>query len=211
MTIGRRLADPKVRLAVGTAAMAASLVPLHRDRVGSIEARIFRRVNDLPDSLLPPAWLVMQLGTVGAAPVAAIIARVTGDRRLAVRLLAGGVATWAASKVLKPLTGRPRPITLLPDAQTRGREAAGLGYPSGHAGVAVALAVAARPHLPLNARHAALVLAPVVGVTRMYVGAHLPLDVVSGAALGLTIDAIVELMQPASRKGHASDGQARIR
>jgi hypothetical protein len=27
----------------------------------------------------------------------------------------------------------------------------------------------------------------------MYVGAHLPLDVVSGAALGLALDAVVEL------------------
>lgn len=141
----------------------------------------------------------MQLGTVGAAPAAAAIARLAGDRRLALRLLLGGVTTWAASKILKPLTGRPRPMALLPGARSRGQEAAGLDYPSGHAGVAVALAVAAGPHLPRRARQTVVALAPIVGLTRMYVGAHLPLDIVSGAALGFSIDAAVELAQRSRR------------
>lgn len=117
--------------------------------------------------------------------------------RLAVRLLVGGVTTWAASKVLKPLTGRPRPMALLLGARSRGREASGLGYPSGHAGVA--LAIAAGPHLPRRARHAVAALAPIVGLTRIYVGAHLPLDIVSGAAMGLSVDAAVELAQRSRR------------
>ena len=180
-------------MGIGVAAMAASLAPLRRDTVGHREQRLFRAVNDLPDSLYAPAWTVMQLGTVGAAPVAAAVARAAGDRRLATRLLVGGVGTWAASKVVKRMTGRPRPIALLPDTHVRGREAAGLGYPSGHAGVAVALGVAAFPHLGPRGRAAVVALVPTVGLTRMYVGAHLPLDVLSGAALGLALDAIVEL------------------
>ncbi len=94
---------------------------------------------------------------------------------------------------MKPVTGRPRPAELVPGTRIRGQEAAGLGYPSGHAGVAVALAVAALPQLPQRARRTVAVIAPIVGLTRMYVGAHLPLDVVSGAAMGLSIDAAVEL------------------
>ena len=73
-----------------------------------------------------------------------------------------------------------------------GREAAGLGYPSGHAGVAVVLGVAAWPHLGRRARCLVATGVPIVGLTRMYVGAHLPLDVVSGAALGLAIDAAID-------------------
>jgi membrane-associated phospholipid phosphatase len=68
----------------------------------------------------------------------------------------------------------------------RGREAAGLGYPSGHAGVA------AWPHLGRRARCLVATVVPIVGLTRMYVGAHIPLDVVSGAALGLAIDAAID-------------------
>jgi membrane-associated phospholipid phosphatase len=134
----------------------------------------------------------MQFGTVGMAPVAATLAWTRGDRRLAARLLAAGVITWGASKVVKRITRRPRPVALLQEAHVRGREAAGLGFPSGHAGVAVALGVAAWNRLDHRGRLAAAVLMPIVGGTRVYVGAHLPLDAVSGAALGLTVDALVE-------------------
>jgi undecaprenyl-diphosphatase len=179
------------RAAFATAVFAASLLPLRRGTVGPRERQLFCAVNRLPDALFAPAWLTMQLGTLAAVPVAAGVARAAGERRLARRLLVGGVAVWAASKLVKRMTRRPRPALLLPETHVRGREAAGLGYPSGHAGVAVALGIAAWPHLDPRARWVVGAVAPLVGVTRIYVGAHLPLDVVSGAALGVAIEAAV--------------------
>jgi len=90
---------------------------------------------------------------------------------------------------------RPRPAALLPDTHRRGRDAAGLGYLSGHAGVAVALGAAALPRLGSAGRALTLSVVPVVGLTRVYVGAHLPLDVAGGAALGLAVEAAVRLAQ----------------
>src|SRR5437773_1889976 len=84
---------------------------------------------------------------------------------------------------------RLRPAILLAGTRRRGREAAGLGYLSGHAGVAVALGAAAFPRLGPGGRALTLGAVPVVGVSRIYVGAHLPLDVAGGAALGLVLDA----------------------
>jgi undecaprenyl-diphosphatase len=187
------LADPRVRLGAGTAALLVTAIAARRDRVGRYEAAAFRAVNGLPSRLYPPAWAVMQLGTLGAAPAAASAAWLAGDRELAGRLLAGGTSTWALSKVFKQMVRRPRPATLLPETHVRGREAAGLGYLSGHAGVAVALAAAAFPHLGKAGRALALSAAPVVGLTRIYVGAHLPLDVAGGAALGFIVEATLAL------------------
>jgi undecaprenyl-diphosphatase len=104
---------------------------------------------------------------------------------------------------------RPRPAALLPGTRGRGRDAAGLGYLSGHAGVAVALGAAALPHLRPAARILTLTAIPTVGLTRVYVGAHLPLDIAGGAALGLAIDAALALAQDAlARPAPREAGQA---
>ena len=192
--LGDLLADPRVRLGIGTAAVLVTAAAARHDRVGPGEAAAFRAVNGLPGSLYPPAWAVMQLGTVGAAPATAGVAWLAGDRELAGRLLAGGTSAWALSKVVKRMVGRPRPATLLPGTRHRGREPAGLGYLSGHAAVAVALSAAAFPRLNRAGRAFVLAAVPVVGLTRIYVGAHLPLDVAGGVALGLTIDAATTLL-----------------
>jgi undecaprenyl-diphosphatase len=137
----------------------------------------------------------MQLGTLGAAPVAAGAAWLAGDRQLAARLLAGGAGTWALSKLVKQMVRRPRPALLLPGTRLRGPDATGLGYLSGHAGVATSLGAAALPHLGPAGGALTLGAIPAVGLARVYVGAHLPLDIAGGAALGLAIDAAVTLVK----------------
>ena len=183
------LADPRVQLGVGLAALVATAGVVRHDRVGPREARAFRAVNGLPDAWYLPAWAVMQLGAFGAIPAAAVTAWLAGDGELAGRLLAGGTGTWALSKVVKRIVRRPRPVSLLPGIRRRGRDAAGLGYLSGHAGVAVALGAAALPRLGPGGRALTLSAIPLVGLTRVYVGAHLPLDIAGGAALGLAVNA----------------------
>jgi undecaprenyl-diphosphatase len=195
------LADPRVRLVAGSAALLVTAAAARRDHVGPAEAAVFRAVNALPGWLYPPAWVVMQLGALGAAPAAAGAAWLAGDRELAGRMLAGGTSAWALSKVVKRVVQRPRPAILLAGTRRRGREAAGLGYLSGHAGVAVALGAAAFPRLGPGGRALTLGAVPVVGVSRIYVGAHLPLDVAGGAALGLVLDAALTLAGRRPRGG----------
>jgi len=196
------LADPRARLGVGIAALLATAGAVSRDRVGPGESRAFRAVNGLPDSLYPPAWVIMQLGAFGAVPAAAATAWLAGEDELAGRLLAGGTGAWALSKLVKQAVRRPRPAALLPGTRSRGRDAAGLGYLSGHTAVAVALGVAALPRLGPAGRVFTMTAIPLVGLTRVYVGAHLPLDIAGGAALGLAVDAAAGLVNRAARHRH---------
>ncbi|HEU5479945.1 MAG TPA: phosphatase PAP2 family protein, partial [Candidatus Tumulicola sp.] len=69
----------------------------------------------------------------------------------------------------------------------RGRHAGGYGFPSGHTAVAFAVAAALAPDLPRPVRPFVWLLAVIVGFARVYVGAHFPLDVLGGAALGYAI------------------------
>ena len=193
-TLPEALADPRIRLGAGIAALLATAGAVRRDRVEPWEARAFLAVNGLPDALYPPAWVVMQAGAFGAVPAAAATAWLAGDGELAGRLLAGGTGAWALSKVVKQAVRRPRPAELLPEVRGRGRDAAGLGYLSGHAAVVVTLGVAALPRLGPAGRALTLPAMPLVGITRLYVGAHLPLDIAGGAALGFAADAAAGLV-----------------
>ncbi len=78
----------------------------------------------------------------------------------------------------------------------RGKEEGDLGFPSGHAAVSAALTVVAWPHVSDGWRVALAALSGFVPFARMYVGAHLPLDVVGGSALGLAIGSAVDLAIP---------------
>ena len=194
------------RLALGLAGVGATASVVRRDRVGARELAAFRAVNDLPDGVYRPVWVVMQAGALGAAPVAAAVAGATGRRALAGQLLVDGVAAWVAAKVVKRFVERPRPVEFVETMRHRGQEATGLGYVSGHAAVVTALAAAAVPSLGPRGRAAVGATVPTVGLARVYVGAHLPLDVVGGSALGLAVDAAVTLLGASLRSRF---GQAR--
>jgi glycosyltransferase 2 family protein len=177
----------RARLLLGLAGVAGTASVVRRDRVGRRELRAFRVANELPDRLYRPVWLVMQGGALGAVPVAAGAAALTGRPGLGRQLLVSGGSAWLLAKAVKVFVQRPRPLVLLSGTRCRGREAAGLGYVSGHAAVVTAMTATALPHLSPGARTAVLAVAPVVGASRLYVGAHLPLDVVGGAALGVIL------------------------
>ena len=203
------LASPQARLGAAGALVAVTALAAHRGRVSAWEASAFRAVNGLPSSVYPAAWACMQLGAFGAVPVTAGAAWLAGDRELAGRLLAGGTATWALAKLVKQVVRRPRPAALLTGTRCRGRPAAGLGYLSGHAGVAAALGAAALPRLGPRGRALVLAAIPAVGLTRVYTGAHLPLDIAGGTALGLAVDAALSLAagrRPARRGPRSTAG-----
>jgi membrane-associated phospholipid phosphatase len=182
-------------LAIGTVTLLKAAA-LAREPPSPTEARIFRLANSLPTRGYLLAWMPMQYGTFGAVPVAASFALARRRPRLALAIGAGGVAAWLLAKGVKSIVGRGRPASVLQGVVRRGAEKGDLGFPSGHAAVSAALTVTSWPYVSDRWRGPLAALSGFVPIARMYVGVHLPLDVVGGSALGLAIGGAINLAFP---------------
>lgn len=181
---------PKVQAALivaGLVVLGISTLLLGSPRtvVPGWEQSVFRRVNGLSDVWRVPLAIEMQLGTVPAIVVVSAGLYLSGRRRGAAAAATAGVLAWIGAKWVKVAVGRGRPADLLDHVRLRQAHFTGLGFISGHTAVSFALATVVTPYLRGRWRILPLALASLVGFARMYVGAHLPLDVVGGAGLGI--------------------------
>jgi membrane-associated phospholipid phosphatase len=197
-------------LVAGAVVLVLCALPVHADRVDALEGEAFRLVNDLPDVPFAIVWVPMQLGNFLIVPAAVLAALAFRRWRLAAGLALAGAGVYVLAKVVKRFVERGRPSDVLDDVLVRGAAPHGLGFVSGHIAVISALALVAWPWLPRWGRWAAGLAVAAVFLTRMYVGAHLPLDMVGGAALGVAVGALVRLLLgvPAHSPGPAGAAEA---
>ena len=178
----------------GAAVLVLASLPVQHHSVSGAETAVFRVLNSVGVLPFVLVWPLMQLGNVVVVPVSAAVAAAFRRWRLAAGLLLAGAGVYLLAKVVKDIVVRGRPDGLLEDVVIRGAAALGRGYVSGHAAVVTSLLVVAWPWLTRPARIAGAVLVTVVCLSRVHVGAHLPLDVVGGAALGVAVAGVVRLV-----------------
>jgi membrane-associated phospholipid phosphatase len=194
VSYGRRVVDG-VGLFVSVIVFLTAAMLIDGDRTVGMEGDVFDVFNGLPGFLYPIMWVPMQFGNLFAIPAAAAVAAAARRWRLAIAFLLAGVAKWVVSALVKDAVVRHRPGKFLEDAILRGdTPALGQAFVSGHAMIAVAVATLAHPHIGTRSRALLWGAAVVVCVGRMYTGAHLPLDVVGGAALGAAIGSALNLL-----------------
>lgn len=190
----RRLWGDLILLVAGMVMLAVSTLAALPHSPSDVELAVFGWLNHAGDAPRALAWVPMQLGNVVAVPVSALVALVFGRVRLALALGGAGMLAWVAAKGVKDVVERGRPGALVDEAVLRDAHAGGLGFPSGHAAVAAALAFAVWPLLGRTGRAAVLVSATLVGILRVYVGAHLPLDITGGVGVGMASAGAVRLV-----------------
>ncbi len=139
-----------------------------------------------------PGWLdrvmvgLTQLGHAFTTLGIAIILLLSGKQILSYKLILGSVTLWLVVELLKLLVHRSRPFVRLTQTRIVGNKAIGRSFPSGHTSQVffTASLLVQGLHLPLLAAIGLFALAFLVGITRIYVGAHYPRDIVAGAILG---------------------------
>lgn len=91
------------------------------------------------------------------------------------------------TQILKRVAGQTRPTASIPGLDVHGypKDPYGNAYPSAHTSVAAGLVAALWPWLTWPQRVVGVAVAALVALNRLYIGAHWPVDVAGGAAIGL--------------------------
>ena len=191
---GRRRIDVWAA-AAGVVVLVVSAIVVSDGTVGSAEEDVFHAINDLPDYLEAPMWVFQLLGLLLTPLLIALLALFLGRRWLAGALAASVPLKLLFERgVVKMLVERERPGTTIGDVIIRDASVAGLSFPSGHALFAFAIAGLLAPYLTRAGRLAVYAFAALNGVARIYLGAHNPLDIVGGAALGIALAGTLNLI-----------------
>lgn len=162
--------------------------------LGGVELEVFRRVN----GFMPESALVTNAATVASFTSWIAVFTVIGlyflrKYRFAWRFSVGMVVAFVITWIVEHLVQRERPPELLHDVIVRGVQG-GYGFPSSHTATTVAAALLLVPILPRVWRWAPFVWIAAVGISRVVLGVHAPLDVVGGLMIGTGLVALYYIL-----------------
>ena len=163
------------------------------ERLLTWDERLFFVLNErwtspFLDRVLP--WLTdarhYTIPFILGALVLLIAWRLRGLRFLLVAVVSVVIADAIGTHLIKHVFWRTRPCVALETVRLLAGCVNSPSFPSNHAVNGSALATLAALHLP-KVGPLALALAFIVGYSRVYVGAHYPLDVLVGSVLGILV------------------------
>ncbi len=167
--------------------------------------RPFETVLAVTNSLFRP----VPLAVLAAGLAGWVLTTTRGSQRWEVlrAALVGLALSELITQVLKRVADQPRPTASVPGLDVHGypKDPFGNAYPSAHTAVAVGLVTALWPWLTRPQRVVGVVVALLVALNRLYIGAHWPVDVVGGAAIGLLAGALCWLVAARWPLGRGSD------
>jgi undecaprenyl-diphosphatase len=147
------------------------------------EKSLFLWTYSWPEWLTPFFISVTQFGTIYLLAIILMFLGIKKKYNSALRLLLTGILAYQVSGFAKDIWGRTRPNEFLIDVVNRDYFR-GPGFPSGHVALATAMAFVVGHYLPEKYRWLVPVWIIAVGISRIYLGIHAPLDIIGGFAIG---------------------------
>lgn len=165
-----------------------------------IERPIFHFLNSAPAWFGSIAVVITQGGAFLSLPLWVALAWYLVNKRAAGVLVASSALAYFAAKYIKVWVHRGRPADLLDTVNiVSTNHFSGFGFPSGHSTFVAACVASLYFQVVPKYRRWLLGAAVAVGISRIVLGAHFPLDVVGGWALGTAVASLVSLLAGNSR------------
>lgn len=98
------------------------------------------------------------------------------------------------NNLIKNIVQRPRPYVTFNDIRILIPTPSEFSFPSGHTSSSFAAAGVFYSNLPKKFGIPAVILAGLIGLSRMYVGVHYPTDVIAGVIMGILLSYGAELL-----------------
>lgn len=162
--------------------------------------------------LTPVFVIITRLGNSGAIwlVISVIMLLFKKSRKVGIMSLAALLGSFLIDNVLlKNLVARTRPYEVITGLQLLIEKQSDFSFPSGHTGSSFAAAVILYRELPKKWGIPALVLAVLIGFSRLYLGVHYPTDVICGALIGSLIAVTVRRIFYYMRENGALKGMIR--
>jgi undecaprenyl-diphosphatase len=195
-----------IALAVAAVVLAVGMLIVRSGKVSQVEKDVFHVINGLPDFLRPIMWVFQLAGLLLVPFVVAVIALIFRKWWLALCLvLAIPLKLFFEHDVVKKLVDRQRPGTsICHGVETCGHfrdvPLKGESFVSGHAIITGLVVTLLFCYLNRAGRIAVIAIALLNGIARVYLGAHNPLDIVGGLAVGVIVGSLLLLVvEPAWR------------
>lgn len=163
------------------------------------EQTVLRFINEWSSSLGGIMLATTFFGDKLLAALLVVGLFLTGMYRLAWRLAVSIIGAYGAVFIAKELISRERPAALLSDLHVRVTETE-MGFPSGHSALVTVVVLTLLPYIPRPWRWVLLALIPIVGLTRLYLGVHWPLDIIGGVAIGVAVVAFLRILPARVRR-----------
>ena len=98
------------------------------------------------------------------------------------------------NNIVKNIVQRPRPFVTFTDLQIIIPTPSEFSFPSGHTSSSFAAAAVFYRHLPKKLGIPSVILAGLIGFSRLYVGVHYPTDVIAGVLMGILLSYLAEFL-----------------
>lgn len=175
--------NPTYQVIAALLLFVISVIASRGTHITSFESHIFFWIHDLPSFLNPLFYLITQAGSIYLLALLLIFYIYKRSYPVVLRLLLTGTLAYLLAGFCKSVWGRGRPFDLLENVQVLDYFQ-GAGFPSGHVALATALALTTGHYLIKKNPWLPALWILGVAVSRIYLGVHLPLDIVGGFAIG---------------------------